>query len=235
MVRPSPALDACASRVLRGSRHPHAPRRARSYRRLYTIEWDVAYRMYYQTTICVAEMFGAICVMMLAVIRFPQPWAYNQAPPRVSPKMKPRYTVHCCVPCYNEPSDIVFATCEAALNLKHEWAKVYVYMLDDGRNMEREKQVMLMNNERLIYLARNKWPGVPIHGKAGNINSALKVCACASVCMRVCVRACMRVHVCVHERRSDGVHARATLPRSSSSSRRRRHATTTLSSFSMRT
>ena len=27
--------------------------------------------MYYQTTVCVAEMFGAICVMMLAVIRFP--------------------------------------------------------------------------------------------------------------------------------------------------------------------
>ena len=28
--------------------------------------------MYYQTTVCVAEMFGAICVMMLAVIRFPR-------------------------------------------------------------------------------------------------------------------------------------------------------------------
>ena len=41
------------------------------YRWLYTIEWDVPYRMYYQTTVCVAEMFGAICVMMLAVIRFP--------------------------------------------------------------------------------------------------------------------------------------------------------------------
>ena len=144
------------------------------YRWLYTIEWDVPYRMYYQTTICVAEMFGAICVMMLAVIRFPQPWAYNQAPPKVTPRIKPRYIVHCCVPCYNEPSEIVFATCEAALMLKHDWAKVYVYMLDDGRNLEREKKVMLMNNERLIYLARNKWPGVPIHGKAGNINSALK-------------------------------------------------------------
>ena len=39
------------------------------YRWLYTIEWDVPYRMYYQTTVCVAEMFGAICVMMLAVTR----------------------------------------------------------------------------------------------------------------------------------------------------------------------
>ena len=29
------------------------------YRWLYTIEWDVPYRMYYQTTVCVAEMFGA--------------------------------------------------------------------------------------------------------------------------------------------------------------------------------
>eukprot|EP00965_Chrysotila_dentata_P222346 6192909-Pleurochrysis_carterae.AAC.1 len=33
--------------------------RAAASRRLYTIEWDVPYRMYYQTTICVAEMFGA--------------------------------------------------------------------------------------------------------------------------------------------------------------------------------
>ena len=29
------------------------------------------------------------------------------------------------------------ATCEAALGLKHEWAKVRVYMCDDGRNLER--------------------------------------------------------------------------------------------------
>ena len=26
---------------------------------------------------------------------------------------------------------------------------------------------MLMGNDRLIYIARNKFPGVPIHGKAG--------------------------------------------------------------------
>jgi hypothetical protein len=144
------------------------------YRWLYTIEWDVPYRMYYQTTVCVAEMFGAICVMMLAVIRFPQPWAYNQTPPDVHPKLKPRYHIHICVPCYNEPSDIVFATCEAALALRHPWAKTTVYMLDDGKNLEREKNVMLMGNDRLIYIARNKFPGVPIHGKAGNINNCLK-------------------------------------------------------------
>ena len=41
------------------------------YRWLYTIEWDVPYRMYYQTTVCVAEMFGAICVMILAVSATP--------------------------------------------------------------------------------------------------------------------------------------------------------------------
>ena len=45
------------------------------------------------------------------MIRFPQPWAYNQTPPDVHPKIKPRYHIHICVPCYNEPSDIVFATC----------------------------------------------------------------------------------------------------------------------------
>ena len=42
------------------------------YRWLYTIEWDVPYRMYYQTTVCVAEMFGAICVMILAVSHTPR-------------------------------------------------------------------------------------------------------------------------------------------------------------------
>ena len=39
------------------------------YRWLYTIEWDVPYRMYYQTTICIAEMFGAA--------------AYPDAPPHL--------------------------------------------------------------------------------------------------------------------------------------------------------
>ena len=99
------------------------------------------------------------------MIRFPNPWAYNQRPPSVNPRVRPRYTVHICVPCYNEPSDIVFATCEAALALRHEWCKVHVYMLDDGRNLEREKKVMMMGNDRFVYLARNKFPGVPIHGK----------------------------------------------------------------------
>ena len=145
------------------------------YRWIYTIEWDVPYRLYYQSTICVAEMFGSICVMMLAVIRFPQPWAYNQQPPavEVGPKL-PRYNVHVLVPCYNEPSDIVLATCEAALALTHPWAKVMVYLLDDGRNLQREKTVINMGNERLIYVARPKYPGLPVHGKAGNLNHTLK-------------------------------------------------------------
>ena len=50
--------------------------------------------------------------MMLAVIRFPTPWAYNQRPPVVYPRTKPRYNVHVLVPCYNEPTDIVLATIE---------------------------------------------------------------------------------------------------------------------------
>ena len=111
---------------------------------------------------------------MLAVIRFPNPWGFQMGPPEVRPKIKPSYRVHICVPCYNEPSEIVFATCEAALNLRHPWASVRVYLCDDGRNMDREKQVINMNEGRLHYLARNKFPGVPIHGKAGNVNSALK-------------------------------------------------------------
>ena len=114
------------------------------------------------------------------MIRFPQPWAYNQTPPDVHPKIKPRYHIHICVPCYNEPSDIVFATCalltltrtrtrtrtrtplptpnppnphtqpnpnpnpntltrcEAALALRHPWAKTTVYMLDDGESTRAE-------------------------------------------------------------------------------------------------
>mmetsp|Transcript_2380 Transcript_2380/g.6807 ORF Transcript_2380/g.6807 Transcript_2380/m.6807 type:complete len:636 (+) Transcript_2380:1568-3475(+) len=145
------------------------------YRWLYTIEWDVPYRMYYQATICVAEMFGSICVMMLAVIRFPQPWAFNQRPPEVvEGAVPPRYTVHILVPCYNEPSDIVLDTCHAALQLRHPWAKVKVYLLDDGRNLEREKTVIMMGDERFIYVARPKFPGLPIHGKAGNLNHTLK-------------------------------------------------------------
>lgn len=134
------------------------------------------YRAYYQATICIAEMFGSICVMILAIIRFPQPWAFNQRPPVVdlAGRKLPRYNVHILVPCYNEPTDIVLSTCEAALALTHPWAKVNVYLLDDGRNLEREKTVVLMGNERLFYVARPKYPGLPVHAKAGNLNHTLK-------------------------------------------------------------
>ena len=40
--------------------------------RLYTIEWDLPYRMYYQTTICVAEMFGALTRLYLHTQYFSQ-------------------------------------------------------------------------------------------------------------------------------------------------------------------
>ena len=66
--------QATASRLRALPRPPHQGLTAKArppLRRLYTIEWDVPYRMYYQTTVCVAEMFGAICVMMLAVSRLP--------------------------------------------------------------------------------------------------------------------------------------------------------------------
>ena len=58
--------------------------------------------------------------------------------------------------------------------MRHDWARVTVYLCDDGRNLEREKSVMLMKNERLVYVAKPKYPGLPIHGKAGNINNVLK-------------------------------------------------------------
>ena len=71
------------------------------YRWLYTIEWEVPYRMYYQTTVCVAEMFGAICVMILAVSATPPrrraaaphtrgPAPAARAPPRPTGTPRPR-------------------------------------------------------------------------------------------------------------------------------------------------
>ena len=54
---------------------------------------------------------------------------------------------------------------------------------------------MLMGNERLIYIARNKFPGVPIHGKAGNINNVLKFHIFAK---KARVPACVRMHVYMH-------------------------------------
>ena len=72
------------------------------YRWLYTIEWDVPYRMYYQTTVCVAEMFGAICVMMLAVTPahrtnphpHPHPHPHRIPNPILSPNPSPCPSPH---------------------------------------------------------------------------------------------------------------------------------------------
>ena len=81
--------------------------------------------------------------------------------------------MHICVPCYNEPSDIVFATCEAALALRHEWCKVHG--VHARRRAEPRREEGDDDGQRPLRLPRAQQdPGVPIHGKAGNINSALK-------------------------------------------------------------
>eukprot|EP00475_Leptophrys_vorax_P041454 TRINITY_DN78186_c0_g1_i1.p1 TRINITY_DN78186_c0_g1~~TRINITY_DN78186_c0_g1_i1.p1 ORF type:complete len:1100 (+),score=339.37 TRINITY_DN78186_c0_g1_i1:176-3475(+) len=102
----------------------------------------------------------------------------SMAADRVGQEAEPEeflaYTVRVLVPCYKEGLDIVQPTLTAALKMKHDADKLFVYLCDDGNDPEKEKWCKDMNAQypNLIYITRPKeFKG---HGKAGNLNYTLR-------------------------------------------------------------
>ena len=160
------------------------------FRWSYTIEWEVPWLCGYQTLTCCLELYGALNVLLLGLIRFPCPWAPGQPmPPDFSHLCVPQsprdrsagtwsgpYVVSILIPCCNEPDDVIFGTVRAALALEHPLAsEVHVYLLDDGGIKSREEQLLSFGDTRRVhYVSRPKNPKLPRHGKAGNLNYALR-------------------------------------------------------------
>lgn len=84
------------------------------------------------------------------------------------------YVVRCLIPCYRESIEIVKPTVLAALNLSHDKSKLFVYLCDDGADVEKQEWVESMKKEypNLEYVTRpTEFKG---HGKAGNLNYCLR-------------------------------------------------------------
>ena len=149
----------------------------------------------YQWVTCCLELYGACNVLLLGFIRFRVPWAPAAPKPPAVPffydaadvedeggsrsgRDSGPFDVAILVPCYSEPDDVIFGTIRAALALSDPLAsRVRVVLCDDaGRpaRAERLERLSPASHGRALYVSRPKDPSVPRHGKAGNLNYALR-------------------------------------------------------------
>ncbi|KAI5082816.1 hypothetical protein GOP47_0002559 [Adiantum capillus-veneris] len=93
-----------------------------------------------------------------------------------TPECFPRVDI--LLTCCKEPTDIPQDTIKAALALDYPQDRMKVLVLDDGGDDDLKAFCQAlqveMGSKRLLYLRREKIPGVPHHFKCGNLNYGLK-------------------------------------------------------------
>jgi cellulose synthase/poly-beta-1,6-N-acetylglucosamine synthase-like glycosyltransferase len=84
-------------------------------------------------------------------------------------------TVDVFVTCCGEDVDVIMDTVRAACYLDYPLDRFRVLLLDDGKDPELEEAMAKLSVlfPNVIYVARPKFPGVPHHFKAGNLNYGL--------------------------------------------------------------
>ena len=86
-------------------------------------------------------------------------------------------TVDVFITCCGEEVDLIMDTARAACDLDYPQDRFRVVILDDKNDAELREAVELTNPQypNLAYRSRPKYPGVPHHFKAGNLNYGLEV------------------------------------------------------------
>lgn len=84
-------------------------------------------------------------------------------------------TVDVFITCCGEDDDLVLDTVRAALDLDYPQDRFRVLLLDDGKSDQLSKVLDEMRETfpNIFYVRRPKFPGVPHHFKAGNLNYGL--------------------------------------------------------------
>lgn len=84
-------------------------------------------------------------------------------------------TVDVFVTCCKEDDDLVMDTARAACDLDYPKNRFRVIILDDGKveSLGKAAEALSATYPNLYYIARPKFPGVPHHFKAGNLNHGL--------------------------------------------------------------
>ncbi|KAL4809147.1 nucleotide-diphospho-sugar transferase [Aspergillus unguis] len=89
-------------------------------------------------------------------------------------------TIDICITCCGESLDVIMDTVAGAASQDYPRDRFRVFLLDDARDPEVQQAVRDFNNDqqhgfgRVIYLAREKPPGVPHYYKAGNLRFGLE-------------------------------------------------------------
>lgn len=85
-------------------------------------------------------------------------------------------TVDVLITCCGEDEDVIINTARAACNIDYPADRFRVIVLDDGRSPSLFRSIAGLNDHypNLYYRTREKYPGVPHHFKAGNLNFGLK-------------------------------------------------------------
>lgn len=86
-------------------------------------------------------------------------------------------SVDVVITCCGEDDDLVLDTAKAACNIDYPRERFRVLVCDDGKSktlQEMIERTALTQFDNLYYRSRPKYPGVPHHFKAGNLNDALE-------------------------------------------------------------
>jgi hypothetical protein len=86
-------------------------------------------------------------------------------------------SVDVIITCCGEDDDLVMDTAKAACNIDYPRERFRVIICDDGKSkslQELTERTALTQFDNLYYRSRPKYPGVPHHFKAGNLNDALE-------------------------------------------------------------
>ena len=81
------------------------------------------------------------------------------------------------ITCCGEEDDLVLTTAKAACNVDYPRSRFRVIVCDDGKSdglRQLVEKVAIEQFDNLYYRSRPKYPGVPHHFKAGNLNYALE-------------------------------------------------------------
>ncbi|KAI7842235.1 hypothetical protein COHA_004148 [Chlorella ohadii] len=102
----------------------------------------------------------------------------NQVPPpddKGHVRTSLNYHIRVVVPCYKEPLDVIQKTVTAALvaPIPTNCSRT-VYLLDDGRDVEKKKFIHSLGVENAVYVSGRKRAKGEMNGKSANINNAAK-------------------------------------------------------------
>ncbi|KIH91981.1 glycosyltransferase family 2 [Sporothrix brasiliensis 5110] len=133
----------------------------------------------FRTVFAAAWLFVAVEVATAIPSLMHNCWTVMAIHKRRRPKLRwmgdDAPTVDVFITCCKEDNDVVMDTVRGACDLDYPRKRFRVIVLDDGavESLAKEVEALSATYPNLMYIARPKYPGVPHHFKAGNLNYGL--------------------------------------------------------------